>query len=396
MTPLVQWLSRKFTAGSLDIDLPNGKCVTLGEGDPRARIRFDSEAKLNWVLRDPRMRFPEAYVEGHWEPEDDDLMPVLRFAMRNGGALLSRSGRHWRILRARLGEMNNAIRARRNISHHYDIETPVYRRFLDAEMHYSCAYFAEPDMTLEQAQQAKCALIARKLDLRPGARVLDIGCGWGGNALHLARNHDVHVTGITLSENQLAIARERAAAEGLSDRLDFRLEDYRETEGPFDAIVSIGMFEHVGRPQYPVFFNKVHEMLSEDGVALLHTIGSSHPPDEGSPWIRKYIFPGGYIPAASEVMPPLEESGLVMTDFEVLRLHYAMTLAHWHERFQKHRADIAERMGERFCRMWRFYLQASEATFRWGGLAVFHLQLARDQARLPLTRDYLHAAGRAA
>ena len=394
MTPLAKWLSGKFTAGRLDIDLPDGETVTLGQGDtPRARIRFDSRDTLRWVLRDPRMRFPEAYVEGHWEPENDDLMPVLEFAMRNSSQLLSRWGRYLRILRARLGELNTAISARRNISHHYDIDTPVYRLFLDREMHYSCAYFPDPDMSLEAAQEAKCALIARKLDLKPGARVLDIGCGWGSNALYLARHFDVHVTGITLSERQLEIARQRAEEAGLADRVSFRLEDYRDTRGPFDAIVSIGMFEHVGRPQYATFFRCVHDLLAPDGVALVHTIGGSRPPDEGSPWIRKYIFPGGYIPAASEVMPHVEHSELVMTDFEVLRLHYAKTLAHWHQRFQTNRPEIAEIMDDRFCRTWRFYLQASEATFRWGGLVVFHLQLTRDQTRIPLTRDYLHGAG---
>ena len=390
MTPLVLgWLSRKLTAGSLDIDLPDGTAVTTGRGAPRARIRFASEAALRWVLKDPRMRFPEAYVDGLWEPENDELLPVIEVAIRNANGLLSSASRQLRIVRARLGELNTAISARRNISHHYDIDTPVYRLFLDRELHYSCAYFPDPDMSLEAAQEAKCALIARKLDLRPGAHVLDIGCGWGSNALFLARNHDVHVTGITLSERQLEVAQQRAREAGMEDRVTFRLEDYRRTRGTFDAVVSIGMFEHVGRPQYNTFFARVRELLAPDGVALLHTIGSAHRPDEGSPWIRKYIFPGGYIPAASEVMPAVERSGLVMTDFEVLRLHYAETLAHWHRRFQDNRAEIARIMGERFCRMWRFYLQASEGTFRWGGLEVFHLQLTRDQARIPLTRAYL-------
>ncbi|MBY8966083.1 class I SAM-dependent methyltransferase [Algiphilus sp. NNCM1] len=388
MTPVLRWLSRRFTEGRLDIRFDDGQECSIGSGPRAARLRFKDRATLHWVLRGPQMRFPEAYVEGHWEPEDD-LLSVLEVAMRNSSHLLSRRTRALRVLRARLGELNSAVSAKRNIQHHYDIDTPVYRLFLDQDLHYSCAYFEQPELSLEAAQQAKCALIARKLDLRPGAHVLDIGCGWGSNALYLARHFDVEVTGVTLSENQCAIARERAEAAGLADRVHFRLEDYRQTQGPFDAIVSIGMFEHVGRPQYPVFFRRVHELLTDDGVALLHTIGSRHPPDQGSPWIRKYIFPGGQIPAASEIMSPLEKSGLWMTDLEVLRLHYARTLSHWHARFQQNRAAIAEIMGERFCRMWRFYLQASEATFRWGGLAVFQLQLARTVDRLPLTRNYL-------
>lgn len=389
MNPILRWVSRRFTEGRLIIEFPGGDSVTIGSGEPAARLHFDSRDTLNWVLRDPQMRFAEAYVDGHWEPENDDLMAVIEVAMRNSNHLHSQKTRALRVLRARLGELNSAVTARRNIQHHYDIDTPVYRLFLDQEMHYSCAYFEQPDLSLEAAQEAKCALIARKLDLKPGARVLDIGCGWGSNALFLAQNYDVHVTGVTLSENQCALARQRAEEAGLSDRLDFRLEDYRETQGRFDAVVSIGMFEHVGRPQYPTFFQRVHDLLAPHGVALLHTIGSSHPPDQGNPWIRKYIFPGGQIPSASEVTAPLEKSGLWMCDLEVLRLHYAYTLAHWHARFEQNRAEVAEIMGERFCRMWRFYLQSSEATFRWGGLAVFQVQLARQVDRLPLTRNYL-------
>jgi len=389
MQPVLHWVSRRFTEGRLIIKFPDGETVTIGSGEPSARLHFDTRATLNWVLRDPQMRFAEAYVDGHWEPENDDLMAVIEVAMRNSNHLHSQKTRALRVLRARLGELNSAVSARRNIQHHYDIDTPVYRLFLDQEMHYSCAYFEQPDLSLEAAQEAKCALIARKLDLKPGARVLDIGCGWGSNALFLAQNYDVHVTGVTLSENQCTIARQRAEEASLSDRLDFRLEDYRETQGRFDAVVSIGMFEHVGRPQYPTFLRRIHELLEPDGVALLHTIGSSHPPDQGNPWIRKNIFPGGQIPSASEVMEPLEKSGLWMCDLEVLRLHYAYTLAQWHARFQRNRTEIAEIMGERFCRMWRFYLQASEATFRWGGLAVFQLQLARSVERVPLTRNYL-------
>lgn len=383
-------LGRHCSAGTLHVVAPDGQRWSIGSGLPEATLRLTDSAELRRMVVYPRLRFGERYMEGGWEPENDDLLAVLEVAMRNLQQMMTHGNRHLRALLARVGELNSPLSARRNISHHYDIDTPVYKRFLDTEMHYSCAYFEREDMDLEAAQQAKCALIARKLDLRPGARVLDIGCGWGGMALHLARHHDVHVTGITLSERQLAIARQRAADEGLTDRVEFRLEDYRATEGPFDAIVSVGMFEHVGRPQYDTFFRKLNALLAPDGVALIHTIGRSTPPDEGNPWIRKYIFPGGYIPAASEMLAPVECSGLVLTDFEIWRLHYARTLAEWHRRFQAARGDIETLMGERFCRMWRFYLQASEASFRWGGLAVFHLQLTRRIDRLPLTRHYLY------
>lgn len=388
--PLLERLSRHLDGGSLHILAPDGERWTLGSGQPEATLHLRDRAELLRMATHPRLQVGERYMEGGWEPADDDLLAVLEVAMRNLDRMMRHGNHHLRRLLARLGELNSPLSARRNISHHYDIDTPVYRHFLDAEMHYSCAYFERPDMDLEAAQQAKCALIARKLDLRPGARVLDIGCGWGGMALHLARHHDVHVTGITLSERQLAMARHRAAEEGLDGRVEFRLEDYRATRGPFDAIVSVGMFEHVGRPQYDTYFRRLRELLTEDGVALVHSIGRSGPPGEGNPWIRKYIFPGGYIPAASEMLAPVERSGLILADFEVWRLHYAQTLAEWHRRFQAARQEIEAIMGERFCRMWRFYLQASEAAFRWGGLGVFHLQLTRSLDRLPLTRDYLY------
>lgn len=390
---LVGRLTRQMDAGRFRVVFPDGGEVMVGYGDPEAVLHFRSRSALLDVLRDPRMRFGEAYVEGAWNPANDDLMPALEVGMRNSGSLVSPTARGLRVLRSRLFELNTAISARRNISHHYDIDTLVYRYFLDEDMHYSCAYFETADTSLERAQRAKCDLIIKKLDLRPGARVLDIGCGWGSFALHLAKHSDATVVGITLSERQLEVARQRAREAGLAERVEFRLQDYRDTSERFDAIASIGMFEHVGRPQYAIYFQHVCERLAPDGVALIHFIGRSTPPDETSPWIRKYIFPGGYIPAASEVMTPIENSGLILTDLEILRLHYAKTLAQWHHRFQTHRRDIAEIMGERFCRMWRFYLQASEAAFLWGGLEVFHFQLVHDQARLPLTRNYLYGTG---
>lgn len=387
---IVEHLSQRLHSGTMQVRLEDGRRFTIGSGTPEAGIRVKDAATLRSIVTNPHLRFGETYMEGGWEPEGCALLDVLEVAMRNRRDLLSQGSLRLRAARARMREWNNSLRAQRNAQHHYDIDTPVYRAFLDAEMHYSCAYFARPEMTLEEAQQAKCAHIARKLDLQPGARVLDIGCGWGSMALHLARHHDVHVTGITLSPEQLRVAQERVSREGLNERVALRLEDYRNTRGRFDAVVSIGMFEHVGRPQYQRFFDTVHDKLEDDGVALIHTIGRSTPPDEGNAWISKYIFPGGYIPAASEVTTPIERSPLILTDFEIWRLHYAETLAEWHRRFQHARTAIAERMGERFCRMWEFYLISCEATFRWGGLVVFQLQLSRGNARLPLTRDYLY------
>ncbi len=256
-----------------------------------------------------------------------------------------------------------------------------------------CAYFERPDMDLEEAQHAKCEHIRKKLLLRPGDTVLDIGCGWGSLALHLARREDVRVVGVTLSEEQLRVARQRAWEEGLEDRVEIRLQDYREVPETFDRVVSVGMFEHVGAPYFGTYFRKVRDALAPDGVALIHTIGRLTPPSLTNPWIRRHIFPGGCIPALSEAAAAVERSGLVQADIEILRLHYALTLAHWQQRFQALRSIVAERMGERFCRMWEFYLAVSEAAFRWRGMAVFQLQLVRDPCAAPWTRDYLYTGG---
>ncbi len=291
-------------------------------------------------------------------------------------------------------QWNPAPRARANVAHHYDLSARLYDLFLDADRQYSCAYFARPDMSLEEAQLAKKRHIAAKLLLRPGMRVLDIGCGWGGMALTLARDYGVQVTGVTLSEEQLKLARERAAKAGLSDRAEFHLMDYRDVEGPFDRIVSVGMFEHVGVPHYRAYFAKVQALLAEDGVALIHTIGRSQPPGSTSPWIDRYIFPGGYVPSLSEAMSAVEKAGLVTADIEVWRLHYAETLRHWHDRFVARQDEARALYDARFCRMWRYYLIASELTFRLNAQVVFQLQLARRQEAVPLTRDYLYPADR--
>jgi cyclopropane-fatty-acyl-phospholipid synthase len=391
MQALLDHIGRGFEQGCIEFATTDGRVWTLGTGTPRVRARVHDAAVLRRMLLDPALRFGEAWMDGGWTPEGCTLREVLAVAIRISAHVERRQ--RWpalRRLRARIDELNTPLRARRNAAHHYDVDYEVYRRFLDADLHYSCAYFAQDGMSLEAAQQAKCRLIARKLDLAPGAEVLDVGCGWGSLAMFLAEHHDVRVTGITLSQAQLDVAQQRARQRGLDDRVQFRLEDYRQTQGRFDAIVSVGMFEHVGRPQYARYFAQLARLLRPDGTALLHTIGRSSPPSAGSPWIRKYIFPGGYIPAASEMLPAIESSGLVLCDLEIWRHHYARTLAEWQRRFDAASGELPPRFDARFRRMWNFYLLASEASFVHGDLVVFHAQLSRRTDRLPLTRDYLY------
>jgi cyclopropane-fatty-acyl-phospholipid synthase len=280
--------------------------------------------------------------------------------------------------------------ARRHVAHHYDLPHEHYRRFLDADLQYSCAYFAEPSFSLERAQEAKKRHIAAKLLLEPGLRVLDIGCGWGGLALSLAEMERVEVVGVTLSREQLTVARKRAKQARLEERVRFALQDYRAIQGPFDRIVSVGMFEHVGTSHYARFFQKIRDLLSADGIALIHSIGRMNGPAVTSAWTRKYIFPGGHIPALSEVAPVIEHAGLVLTDLEILRLHYAETLRHWRERFMRSQRQEGRTCDQRFCRMWEFYLASSELAFRYGGLMVFQAQLAPQLDSVPLTRDYMY------
>jgi cyclopropane-fatty-acyl-phospholipid synthase len=297
-----------------------------------------------------------------------------------------------RFLARRMAQKHNPFRSRRNVAHHYDLDDRLYRLFLDEDMQYSCAYYERPGLSLSEAQLAKKRHIAAKLALRPGQSVLDIGSGWGGLGLYLARKASVDVTGVTLSAGQHRIANERARELGLEATARFELRDYRSLNRPFDRIVSVGMFEHVGVSHYREFFAKAAALLKPDGVMLLHAIGRSEPPGNANPWIRKYIFPGGYIPALSEVLAAIERSDLYVTDIEILRLHYAETLKAWRERFQARWDEAAKLYDERFCRMWDFYLAASEATLRAGGYVVFQIQLTKDLAAVPLTRDYMAAA----
>jgi cyclopropane-fatty-acyl-phospholipid synthase len=339
-------------------------------------------------------------MDGRLVIEDDDLEGFLRLAISNihgTGPVWFQKPLHWtRVALRRFAYYNPAPRARRNVAHHYDLSGELYSLFLDNDRQYSCALFKTPDDSLELAQHQKKQHIARKLLIEPGMNVLDIGCGWGGMALTLARDFGARVVGVTLSREQHAVATQRALNEGLQDQVEFRLQDYRDVPETFDRIVSVGMFEHVGVPHYREYFGQVRRKLTEDGIALIHTIGRPTPPGRTGPWIEKYLFPGGYIPAMSETMAAVEKERLFATDIEIWRLHYAETLRHWHDRFSTNIDRVRAIYDERFCRMWRYYLKASEIGFRTGNQAVFQFQLARRQTAVPLTRDYLHAAPQAA
>lgn len=382
-------LEDRIRKGSLVVDLPNGSVLHYGNGSPQARWQIHDASILKKVATDPEFMLGQTYMDGAWS--SPSLITLLEVLMRNfPNEPVSWFRRLVIKLIKPLQQWNRVAASRRNVAHHYDLDVRLFRRFLDEDMQYSCAYWLRDGMTLEQAQRAKKEHIRRKLLLSPGQRVLDIGCGWAGLAIFLAETCGVRVTGLTLSREQYRVARERVKQRGLGGLVDIRLEDYRENTETYDRVVSVGMFEHVGARNYDAYFRAVRERLMEDGVALIHTIGSVAPPGLTNPWIRRYIFPGGYIPAMSEVLTAVERQRLTSTDVEVLRLHYAFTLAHWQQRFQRVRAEVAAEKDERFCRMWEFYLALSEAAFRWRDLVVFQFQLARDKEAVPLRRGYLH------
>lgn len=397
---LARFLQRVIRLGRLTVIDATGLAHSFGPGGPPAvTIRLHDPA-LHWKLFfRPELYAGEAYMDGTLTIEDASLYDFLDLMGRNFAAAegdpLSRTAHRIDRLFRRLQQANPVGQARQNVAHHYDLCGELYDLFLDEDRQYSCAYFPRSDLSLDEAQRAKRRHIAAKLRLQPGMRVLDIGSGWGGLGLWLAERFDIEVTGLTLSEEQLKVARERAAQRGLEDRAQFLLRDYREETGRYDRIVSVGMFEHVGVRHYGEFFDTVRERLNEDGVALLHTIGRTDGPGVTTPWIRKYIFPGGYVPALSELTPAIERSRLWITDIEVLRLHYAQTLRHWRQRFLANRERAAQLYDERFCRMWEFYLAGSEIAFRYLDQAVFQVQLTRAIDALPLTRDYMVDAERA-
>jgi cyclopropane-fatty-acyl-phospholipid synthase len=384
-----------FTAGRLEFILPGGRRLTAGDGTgPRVVARIASAMTLARIMASPSLGSGEAYMDGRLTIEEGSIHDLIDLASRKGGPrpVGRRPGAMGRWLARVARERNARESARRNVAHHYDLSADFYRAFLDEDMQYSCAYFERPDMRLEEAQQAKKRHIAAKLCLGPDQRVLDIGCGWGGLGLSLASWSDARVDGVTLSTEQLGVALARAEAAGLAGRVRFSLTDYRDATGPYDRIVSVGMFEHVGRPQYQAFFDKIADLLTDDGVALIHSIGRSEGPSTTDAFTAKYIFPGGYIPALSEVLPAVERAGLWVTDIEILRLHYAETIKAWRERFQRNRARFVQMFDERFCRMWEFYLSGAEVSFRHGGHMNFQLQLAKRKNVLPITRDYMSDA----
>jgi cyclopropane-fatty-acyl-phospholipid synthase len=377
----------------LQVTTANGRTLTFGDGTGApVAVRFTTAAAQRAIMLDPELKLGECFMEGTFVVERGTIADVLAVLLRQPGIGLPAWALPHRLLRflfRRLQQFNPRRRAQRNVAHHYDLAGRLYALFLDADQQYSCAYFDTPDQSLDDAQLAKRRHLAAKLRLEPGARVLDIGCGWGGMALYLAEMTRAHVTGITLSQEQFALAHSRAMERGQSKNVDFLLKDYREVEGRFDRIVSVGMFEHVGVSFYDTFFRKCSALLADDGIAVLHAIGRSGRPDITNPWIAKYIFPGGYIPALSEVLPAIERSGLIATDIEILQLHYAETLKAWRERFLAHR-DEAERLFDaRFTRMWEFYLACSEMAFREQGMIVFQIQMAKHKGVVPATRDYI-------
>ncbi|MFM8543358.1 MAG: class I SAM-dependent methyltransferase [Chakrabartia sp.] len=403
MWVLLQLLRRTILHGRLMIIDATGRSYGFGKAHPdfsQVTMRFADGRVARDIIRNPRLGFGEAWLDGRLLFEEGDIAAFLTLFRKNaswekGGEGLTPKG----LLRragsealARLDRFNWERKSRRNVAHHYDLEGRLFDLFLDADRQYSCAYFTDPANSLDQAQADKKAHIAAKLALAPGQRVLDIGCGWGGMALYLNRLANVDVLGITLSEEQLKVARARAAAAGVADRVRFELLDYRAVTGQFDRIVSVGMFEHVGPRHFRSFFAKAKSLLSEDGVMLLHTIGRMGKPSTTDPFTAKYLFPGGYNPSLSEVVAASEKTRLILTDVEVLRLHYAQTLDIWLERTHAARDDIIRLYDERFFRLWEFYLAGASGAFRYGGLVNFQLQYARNRGTLPITRDYMRDA----
>ncbi|MGV2139995.1 class I SAM-dependent methyltransferase [Agrobacterium sp. 16-2014-1-2a] len=388
-------LERLIKIGTLSVTFPDGTVRFFGTGgEPRASMAIRSKKAQRRLARNPALALGEAYMDGDVEFGDRDLFGTLDFlamnSMEGGSHPFDKFMEKLRWLRRSLDQLNSTARSRRNVAHHYDLDDRLYSVILDHDRQYSCAYFADGDESLEEAQLKKKVHIASKLLLdRPGLEVLDIGCGWGGMALFLAKEYGARVIGLTLSQEQLSVARRRAFEEGLSGLVSFELIDYRDWDQRVDRIVSVGMFEHVGINYYNTIFHKVKSLLRDDGVAVIHAIGRADGPGSTNPWIAKYIFLGGYSPAVSEVMSVVEKSGLWASDIEILRLHYARTLELWRERFDKHRKDLARLYDERFCRMFEFYLIGSELAFRRLGHMNWQIQLTKDVATVPLARDYI-------
>ena len=395
MRMLSAMMKRFVQYGTLQIIDADGikHSFSQGKQGPNVTVKIHDKSLYTKLFLNPELYAGEAYMDGTLTVEEGSIRDFLTLFAINADNLrtqpLQKSIRKFYKKIKRWHQKNKRIKAKSNVEHHYDLSNDFYRLFLDEDMQYSCAYFEREDMSLEQAQIAKKRHIAAKMSIKSGQKILDIGCGWGGMAIYLAQNFDVNVTGVTLSEQQYKLANERVKQAGVEDRVQILLKDYRDLTEPFDRIVSVGMFEHVGVPQYPEFFAKVYSLLTADGVMLLHSIGRRGGPGSTARWIRKYIFPGGYSPALSETFAEVEKSGLWVCDVEILRLHYAKTCLEWDKRFQTNRDKIAEMFDERFCRMWEFYLIISELSFRYGKNIVFQMQMAKSRMALPLIRDYM-------
>ena len=393
MDRLLRYFLQQFIRrGAITFTTANGEKFTCGDGTgPHVFVRFLTADAERRVLRNPELALGEIYMDGNFVVENGSIADALSVLMDQPQALPRWAKPYWRLryLARHFRQFNLRSRSKNNVAHHYDLDGRLYSLFLDSDKQYSCAYFAHPDMTLDDAQLAKKRHITAKLLVRPGDRVLDIGSGWGGLGLYLAETSGASVTGVTLSAEQLRVSNARAEEKNLSRSARFLLEDYRDIPGPFERIVSVGMFEHVGVDFYDTYFKRCAELLTDDGVMLLHSIGRSEGPDATNPWIAKYIFPGGYIPALSEALASIERAGLLVCDVEILRLHYAETLKAWRERFMARRDEAIQLYDERFARMWEFYLASSEMAFRKQNLMNIQIQLTKRQGIVPMTRDYI-------
>lgn len=406
MSILGRFLKTVVKRGTISLIHPDGETERFGQpeaGFPDVVVRLADKGVMRQILMDPRLGAAEMFMDGRLIIEQGDIMELIQLARSNkpwerGGHLGELSGfkRTKDYIAGKLDAYNGQRRSKANVAHHYDLSRKLYELFLDEDMQYSCAYWTDPGNTLEQAQLDKKAHIASKMDLHPGQRVLDIGCGWGGMALYLHQKFGVEVLGITLSEEQLKVAQERASNEGVADKVKFELIDYRDLAerdgGQFDRIVSVGMFEHVGTPNFKTFFRCVANLMKDDGVMLLHTIGRMGKPGTTDSFTRKYIFPGGYIPALSETVEASEHFRLIATDIETLRLHYALTLREWYKRTTANKDKIVALYDERFFRLWTFYLAGATAAFESGGMCNYQIQFSRNRHTLPMTRDYIGEA----
>ena len=395
MNTFLRMLRRLVQKGSLKVILSSGEQAMLGDGSGElVALRTLDEAAEKAILLDPGLKFGEMYVDGRLVVERGTIFDVIAMMKANG---LEKAVTTGNMITAVLHVVEQQLKARlpvnrnrHNIAHHYDLDGKLFDLFLDSDWQYSCAYFDPPGIGLDEAQLAKKRHIAAKLLLEPGQSVLEVGSGWGGMAMYLAESSGVEVTGITLSEEQLRVSQGRAEKRGLAGRVRFELQDYQAMESrQFDRIVSIGMFEHVGMANYRGFFAKMAHLLAPDGVMVLHYIGQAEKPWATNPWIEKYIFPGGYMPALSEVVPAIEKAGLTIRDIEVLPMHYAHTLRAWRERFTARRQEAIRLYDERFFRMWEFYLAASETAFLYDRLRIFQIQLAKTEEAVPYTRNYI-------